>query len=199
MKSLMPKRLFTRLMVIVMVPMVVVQVVTILVFYERHWDTVTRYMATNLSADVAVIVDQYAANQTPEQFENTRLYGWRYFYFDLKWNQGAILEKETNLQPSNYAGNILLQSLAQKLSYPHRIDLNHNSDRLAIHVQFPDGIMLITADRKRVFSSTSLLVILWSVSTSILLFGIAVMFIRGQVRPIIRLAKAARALGLGRP
>ena len=199
MKSLMPKRLFTRLMVIVMVPMVVVQVVTILVFYERHWDTVTRYMATNLSADVAVIVDQYANNQTPEQFENTRIYAWRYFYFDLQWSQGAILEKETNLQPSNYAGNALQQSLAQRLSYPHRIDLNHNPDRLAIHIQFPDGIMQITADRKRVFSSTSLLVILWSVSTSILLFGIAVMFIRGQVRPIIRLAKAARALGLGRP
>ena len=199
MKSLMPKRLFSRLLVIVMVPMVVVQVVTILVFYERHWDTVTRYMATNLSSDVAVIVDQYAANQTPEQFEDTRIYAWRYFYFDLQWNKGAILDQETTLQPSNYAGNALQQSLAQKLSYPHRINLNHSPDRLAIDIQFPDGTMLITADRKRVFSSTSLLVILWSVSTSILLFGIAVMFIRGQVRPIIRLAKAARALGLGRP
>ena len=199
MKSLMPKRLFTRLLVIIMVPMVVVQIVTILVFYERHWDTVTRYMASNLSADVALIVDQYAANQTPDQFEETRLYALRYFYFELSWKNAAILEKNNALIPSNYAGNTLLKSLANRLSYPHRIDLNHNLDRFAIHVQFPDGVMVITADRKRVFSSTSLLVILWTVSTSILFFGIAVIFIRGQVRPIIRLARAARALGLGRP
>ena len=199
MKSLMPKRLFTRLLVIVMVPMVIVQVVTILVFYERHWDTVTRYMATNLTADLTVVIDQYAANQTPEQFEATRLYAWRYFFFDLSWKDGGILDQETALQPSNYAGNTLQKTLANKLSYPHRLDLNHSNDRLAVDVQFPDGVMTITADRKRVFSSTSLLVILWSVSTSILFFGIAVMFIRGQVRPIIRLAKAARALGLGRP
>ena len=59
--------------------------------------------------------------------------------------------------------------------------------------------MQIIADRKRIFSSTSILVILWSVSTSILFFVIALVFIRGQVRPIVRLAKAARQLGLGRP
>ena len=199
MKTFMPKRLFTRLLVIVMVPMVVVQVVTILVFYERHWDTVTRYMASNLSADIAVVVDQYAAQQTPDQFEESRIYAWRYFYFDLKWKDGAILDKAASLEASNYTGNVVEQSLASRLSYPHRLDLNHDPDRLAVEVQFPDGVMVITADRKRVFSSTSLLVILWTVSTSVLLFGIAVMFIRGQVRPIIRLAKAARALGLGRP
>ena len=59
--------------------------------------------------------------------------------------------------------------------------------------------MQINAGRKRIFSSTSILVILWTVSTSVLLFGIALVFLRGQVRPIVRLARAARQLGLGRP
>jgi len=77
MKLPLPKTLFGRLLAIVMVPMILVQVVTILVFYERHWDTVTRYMATNLSADMAVIVDRYASQQTPENFSDTSAFAWR--------------------------------------------------------------------------------------------------------------------------
>ena len=100
MKSLMPKRLFTRLMVIVMVPMVVVQVVTILVFYERHWDTVTRYMATNLSADVAVIVDQYAANQTPEQFEDTAFMAGDIFILTCNGSKAQSLKKKPICNPA---------------------------------------------------------------------------------------------------
>ena len=58
--------------------------------------------------------------------------------------------------------------------------------------------MLITADRKRLISSTSWTFLGWTVGSSILLFCIALLFLKAQVKPIIQLANAARKLGLGR-
>jgi len=117
MKLPLPKTLFGRLLAIVMMPMILVQVVTILVFYERHWDTVTRYMATNLSADVAVIVDRYASDQSPDQFKDTRAFAQRYFQFDVQWDQGGILTKEQPNNRSEYAYQMLDQGLQSRLSY----------------------------------------------------------------------------------
>ncbi len=53
-----PKTLFARMLVIILVPLIMVQIITVIVFYGRHWDNITRYMATNLAADIATIVDQ---------------------------------------------------------------------------------------------------------------------------------------------
>ncbi|MDA1319915.1 MAG: hypothetical protein O2882_02980, partial [Proteobacteria bacterium] len=58
MAFLKPKSLFGRMLAIILVPLILVQVITVLVFYERHWDNITRYMASNLSADIATVVDQ---------------------------------------------------------------------------------------------------------------------------------------------
>ena len=65
---------------IIMMPMILVQVVTVLIFYERHWDTVTRYMAANLAADMAVIINKYSEDQSLQNFEATKDYAWKYFY-----------------------------------------------------------------------------------------------------------------------
>jgi two-component system osmolarity sensor histidine kinase EnvZ len=197
--SIFPNTLFGRMMLIIMTPMILVQVVTILIFYERHWDTVTRYMATNLSADVAVIVNKYAEDQSPENFATTRNYAWDYFNFEMEFEDGGILKKGASLGYETYAGQQFIIGLETRLPYPHEIDLESDPDRIAVFVQFPEGVITIKASRKRIFSSTSILVILWTVSTSVLLFGIALIFMRGQIRPIRRLAKAARQLGLGRP
>ena len=48
----MPQTLFGRMLIIILVPMILVRVVTIFIFYERHWDSVTRQMAASLAGDV---------------------------------------------------------------------------------------------------------------------------------------------------
>ena len=196
-KRFLPKTLFMRMLLIIMLPMVLVQVVTVVIFYERHWDTVTRYMSNNLAADMAVIVDRYQEEPTEQNFQALTEYAWRYFYFQLAWEEGGVLapsEKKTNA----FAEETLPTALNRRLNLPFSHNLIHDEDRISVMVQFPQGVMTILASNKRIYSSTSLLVILWTVSMSILLLGVAVLFLRGQVRPIIRLAYAARQLGLGR-
>lgn len=196
--TILPKTLFGRMLLIILTPMILVQIVTVLIFYERHWDTVTRYMAGNLSSDIHVIVDRFAADQSQDGFDHTSAFARKYFLFNLVWHEKGILPRIEN-SPYTYASEMLQQSLDNKLSNPYALDLHRHDDLVSIHVQFPEGVLEIKSSRKRIFSSTSWLVILWTVSTSILLFAIALLFLRGQVRPIRRLAKAARQVGLGRP
>ena len=194
-----PRTLFGRMLLIILTPLIIVQIVTVLIFYERHWDTVTRYMSDTLAADIAVVIDRYAAEQSRTSFMDVDRFARAYFNFDLTWQPNGIIDTD-NINPGEtYAEETLEIRLANRLEYPFAYDLYSDPDVISVMVQFPDGIMTIFASKKRIFSSTSWLVILWMVSTSILLFWIAILFLRGQVRPIRRLAKAARQLGLGRP
>ena len=197
MSKILPTTLFSRLVLIILVPMLLVQIVTILVFFERHWDTVTGYMSNNLAAEMQVVVDRYADNPTPSNFAEVKDYAWSYFQFHINWQAGEVITATGT--PSIEAEEALHESLARRIEIPFAYDLFSDPNQIAVMVQFSDGVMTIKASRKRIFSSTSFLVILWTVSTSVLLFLVALIFVRGQVRPIIRLAKASRQLGLGRP
>ena len=57
-RSFMPKTLFGRMLGIILVPMILVQIVTVFIFYERHWDSVTRQMAGSLAGEIAHVVRQ---------------------------------------------------------------------------------------------------------------------------------------------
>jgi two-component system osmolarity sensor histidine kinase EnvZ len=194
-----PRTLFGRMLLIILTPLIIVQLVTVLIFYERHWDTVTRYMSDTLAADIAVVVDRYAADQTISNFIAVDNFAHRYFHFQLTWKRDGIISTEKNSPAISYAEQVLNVRLENRLDYPFSHDLYSSPDLISVMVQFPNGIMTVIASKKRIFSSTSWLVILWTVSTSVLLFCVAIIFLRGQVRPIRRLAKAARQVGLGRP
>lgn len=196
--KLLPKTLFGRMLLIIVTPLILVQVITVLIFYERHWDTITRYMANNLAADVSVVVDRLATDESTSRLDAIQKFAWSYFLFNVTWHEGDILKKSNYPEPVDYGGKFYYNSLKNRLHYPFAVDLDNSPDQLTTLVQLPDGVVHIQSSRKRIFSSTSWLFILWTISSSVLLFFIALIFLRGQVRPIRRLAKAARQLGLGR-
>jgi two-component system osmolarity sensor histidine kinase EnvZ len=67
-----------------------------------------------------------------------------------------------------------------------------------IRIQLPDGVLHVEAPRKRLFNATLYLFMIWLVGSALLLFTIAALFMKNQVRAIRRLAGAAEAFGLGR-
>ena len=64
-RNIFPRTLFNRLLLIILLPLLIVQLLTITVFYVRHWNTVTRHMSQNLIADIAIIIDQIDNQQDP--------------------------------------------------------------------------------------------------------------------------------------
>ena len=192
-----PKSLFARMLAIILIPLIVVQLITIWAFFGRHWDNITRYLATNLSADIAVVMDQIADDRSPEQLASTARFARSYFQFDTAWLIAA--PPDSPEASTSYAGRQLRLNLNQRLDHPFSMDFDSDPDRITIYVQYPEGVYSLTASRKRLFSTTAFLVILWTVGTTILLACVAVLFLRNQMRSIERLAEAARRIGLGRP
>ena len=197
-RTYLPKTLFGRMLSIILVPMILVQVITVFVFYERHWNTVTRYMASSLASEISLLVDEIGAVPDNSSIERGAQKAQQYFNFNITFEPQAILEQTPRLHSPSFAEDIFIKSLETRLAYPWSIDVMSHSDWIYVDVQLGDGVLHIAAGRKRLFSSTSWTFLGWTISTSILLFFVALIFLRGQVRPIHRLANAARQLGLGR-
>ena len=71
-RSFMPKTLFGRMLGIILVPMILVQIVTVFIFYERHWDSVTRQMAGSLAGEIDHVVRQTGRQPDDERLELVR-------------------------------------------------------------------------------------------------------------------------------
>jgi two-component system osmolarity sensor histidine kinase EnvZ len=197
-REFLPKTLFGRMLSIILVPMIFVQVITVFIFYERHWDTVTRHMAQNLAGEMALLVSDIGINPDPDSITAITEKGWQYFSFPIDFQAGAVLPATSIAPPETYAETMLRRELKRQIKLPWILDISTDPNLIFIDLQMENGVLRIYAGRKRIFSSTSWTFIGWTVGSSIILFGIALMFLRGQVRPIHRLAAAARQLGLGR-
>jgi two-component system, OmpR family, osmolarity sensor histidine kinase EnvZ len=99
------------------------------------------------------------------------------------------------LTPRN---NGLGSGLRERLPYPMSIDWESDPQSVIVTIQMPDGNLRIEAPRKRLFAATFPLFAFWLIGSSLLVFAIATLFVRNQVRSIRRLAAAAEAFGLGR-
>jgi len=198
-REFLPKTLFGRMLSIILVPMILVQVITVFIFYERHWDTVTRHMAASLSSEIAFLIGDLGTSPNAEQIETVIADGWQFFNFPVNFETALTLPQKNNSIPKTYAEEMLRTELSKRLSQNWQVDVDTDPNLIFIDIQFDTGVLRVYASRKRIFSSTSWTFIGWTIGSSILMFGVALVFLRGQVRPIHRLANAARQLGLGRP
>ena len=190
-----PKTLFNRLVAIILVPMFLVQLITILIFYERHWDSVTRQMADALASEIRLLVDRLPSEPTTENIENLKYYAKKYFYFDIDYVPESTLKPKDIETNSSYTAVVFKRALNARINYPWTANLDVNSEQILVNMQFPKGVLTIRAGKKRLFSSTSWLFIGWTIGSSLILFLVAIIFIQRQVRPIRRLSNAARQLG----
>ena len=197
-RNYLPKTLFGRMLSIILVPMILVQVITVFIFYERHWDTVTRHMAGQLAADISLLADRLGETADEATFELIQQTGWQYFSFPVQYNAEAEFPGRNVNPPASYAEEVLRYELGVRLRQEWHADLESDPHLVFVDLALDPGVLRIYASRKRIFSSTSWTFFGWTLGSSILLFAIALLFMRGQVRPILRLANAARALGLGR-
>ena len=116
----------------------------------------------------------------------------------VKLDKGKILANLPEDQSGNIIDRMFIRSLSESVRRPFKVDSESLDKRVIVLVQLPEGVFEVIANRKRLFSSTTYIFVLWMVGTSMILFGVAVIFMRNQVRPIRRLAAAADAFGKGR-
>jgi two-component system, OmpR family, osmolarity sensor histidine kinase EnvZ len=201
-----PRSLFSRTLLIVILPLVILQVVLTYVFYERHWDKVTRTLAFGLAGEVGLLVELLEAAQTPAARAKVLDLARNHFQFAVSLEPDgdlAIAAQSSGLMPPARLDQKLQERFNEALRRPFVIDtrpLNepNEPDRIAVYVQLDGGVLRILAPRKRVDSETTRVFIGWMVGLSLLLLALAVYFMSRQIRPILRLARAMDKFGKGR-
>ncbi len=197
-----PRTLFGRSLLIVLVPLVVLQILLVVVFYERHWETVSRWLAIGVAGDVAWLVEQL--EQAPDQATRGEILdaARRHTGFALSLEPGGVLQAasaRSGFRPLADLDARLRETFDRRLDRPFRIDTRPAQvDRVAVYVQLDDALLRVLPERKRVDTSTTVLLVAWMVGASLLLLVLAVYFLGRQVRPIRRLARAADSFGKGR-
>jgi two-component system osmolarity sensor histidine kinase EnvZ len=196
-KRQLPTGLYARSLLIIIVPMVLLQSVIAFNFMERHWQTVTQRLSTAVTRDIAAIIDILETYpQDAEQPEIVRIARER-----LALN--IALEPPGDLPPPrpkpffSILDRILSEELSRQIQRPFWIDTVGNSDLVEIRIQLEDGILRVFARRSQAYASNTHIFLLWMVGTSAVLLLIAILFLRGQIRPILTLAKAAERFGKG--
>ena len=194
-----PRGLFWRTMLIVLMPLALVQVAVALIFFERHWDTVSRQLAMDVSGDVLTIMRMAESVTAPQDFARLSTVARHEMQFSVSFEEGAVLPEEPPPRGDTTAEDMLHRQLGERLRVPYHLDTGLPDKGMSIRLQRPDGVLTLLTTVKRMRHSTTYLVILWMVGTALVVAVIAVLFLRNQIRPIRRLAAAADAFGKGRP
>jgi len=197
-KRLTPKGLFWRSLLILLIPLVLLQGVVAYIFFERHWDTVSRRLALGLTGDIIYVMRTVQEYPDDEFSEWTLRAAQREMQINAVFEPGAKLpDVAPGLSRSN-TDRMLYHALSERLIIPFHIDSQRGDKNISIRIQLQEGVLDILTPRKRMFSTTIYIFVMWMVGTALIVTAIAIFFLRNQIQPIRRLAAAAEAFGKGR-
>jgi len=196
-KRYLPKTLFGRAILIIILPVMIMQIVVAYIFFNAHWTSVTASLSDSVAADVSMTVELY--EQSPGNERAVRLDAMTSPHMQLSMQ---LVESETLPTANRRAffsvlDKTLQRALSQSLEHPFWFDTTRYPNHIDIRVEVEEGTLRFIAPRERVFAPTGFVFIFWLVLASVLLTLISIYFIRNQAKPISKLAAAADAFGKG--
>ena len=197
-KRLTPKGMFWRSLLILLIPLVLLQGVVAYIFFERHWDTVSRRLALGLTGDIIYVMRTMQKYPEDEFREWTLRAAYREMQINAVFEPGAKLPDVAPELSSSNTDRMLHHALSERLIIPFHIDSRRDDKNISIRIGLQEGVLDILTPRKRMFSTTIYIFVLWMVGTALVVTAIAIFFLRNQIQPIRRLAAAAEAFGKGR-
>lgn len=192
-----PKKLWMRSMLIVVMPVLLLQTVSSFLFYDNHWQAVSRRLALGVAAEIRSVIELYRSFDSPEDQEKV--------IKTARHGMGLMISvippqdvPKQRLSIKTKAMAVELIHALESTGYPFIIQNIADEQSLRIVFYLPDNTFEVFVPYKRFFSSTTYIFTIWALVSLFLFAGIAVLFLRNQIRPILRLAAAAENFGLGR-
>jgi two-component system, OmpR family, osmolarity sensor histidine kinase EnvZ len=192
-----PTGLYARSLLIIILPMLILQTVVAFVFMERHWQLVTERLSAAVTRDISAVIellDRYPGQQDFDKIVDIA---------GDKLNLMVSLEPGTELPPPrprpffSILDQILSDEIERRIRRPFWIDTVGDSNLVEIRIVVDEGTLRIFARRSEAYASNTHIFLVWMVSTALVLIVISILFLRGQIRPILSLANAAESFGKG--
>jgi two-component system osmolarity sensor histidine kinase EnvZ len=196
---LLPTGLYARALLIIITPIVLLESVVAFAFMERHWQAVTRRLSEATARDIAALIDVYEDYQHDDEYARLQDLARDRLGLTLRVLPAGDLPVAQPKPFFSLLDRTLSREIAKQVGRPFWIDTIGQSDHVEIRVKHDNAVLGFLARRNQTYASNSHIFLMWMVSTSVVLLIIAVLFLRNQIRPILRLAAAADAFGKGRP
>lgn len=195
-RRILPRGLFGRSLIIIVAPVVLLQGVVTYVFFERDLRETTRRMAIDVAADVALLISQEDSYPSPLR-ERQRALSARMLRYGIVFVPGAHVAPSIRRHTTTI-DDVLEEVITGQIGERRHHQIVSAERELELDVDVHDGMLRLRIPRERVTVDKPDIFILWMVGSSLILMGVAIVFLRNQVRPIERLARAAEAFGKGR-
>lgn len=197
--GVLPKSLYARALFIIIAPMVLLQSVIAFVFMERHYETVTRRLSDATTRDISVLLSIYKSYPHDDKYKKLI----NMARDDL--NLMVQILPDQKLPPPrpkpffDLLDRTLSDEIRTQIGKPFWIDTVGRSQLVEIRIKLEKAMFRVIARRSQTYASNSHIFLLWMVGTSIVLITVAILFMRNQIKPILRLAQAAESFGKGHP
>lgn len=200
-QKLLPRSLYGRSLMIIVLPILLMQLIVTYVFIDRHWDSMSGKLVESLSREIRLITEQ--VKRAPSTEDANALIGSASHALDLAI---TIENKEQAARHVELSEDIawysveakLKKSLTEQLKDPFTIAVYPKDRIFEVSVRIDSKrVLRYLGYSRRLISPGTYIFIMWLIGSSIVLMVISVMFMRNQIRPIHRLAIAAEKLGKG--
>jgi len=197
-KRLLPRTLFGRSLIIIVTPGILLLVISTWVFYDRVWDTIARRLTTSVAGEIEQVVEAQSflaggavqARLFERAARSTEL---EYIYWP-----GETLPPGMTSSSISLLRDPLAAALTERVKRPFQIDDEFDPRDVLVSIALPDGVLQVAIPKKRLFTPTTYIFVLWMLGSMMVLLGVATLFMRNQVKSLHRLAVAAESFGKGR-
>ena len=191
-KKIIPSTLLGRSLILIFFPLITLIIFTVLVFYQTSWNIISKRLTQSVVADINVIVKLID--------QDLKFKAFRIAKYDFKMELRYI--KNTDLNPLSFRPEkgILSRRLRQaleQLNKPFFYDLSNLDQGAKIAIQLNKDLLIINVHKDRLYSESAFVFILWMIFASLVLLILSYFFMKGQIRPLKRLAIIAETFGRG--
>ena len=195
-KKFLPKGLFYRALIIVAAPVIILQITISIVFFDSIWIKANKGMTRSLVSEVKTLLDAYRSEETKNVQFLTSLYK-KNFDFVININDGNELPTTKSDRRFSPMDRSLRREMKPVFGNDYWFDTVTYIDLVDLRIKGESEIIQIFFPKSKIAPSSVRVFVLWITLPSIILILIAILFLRNQTRPIVKLSKAAERFGRG--
>ena len=194
-KIILPKRLFYRALIIVAAPTILLQLIVTIVFYDSIWIKANKYTTRSLVAQLKTIEEVYQNDKKNLDFFTDSYKNNFNFEIGINQNRFPKISGERKFSPMDRSLRRELKSAFGNSNYWFSTSKFKNA--VEIKIKSENEVIEFLVPKEMVSASSIRLFVLWTTLPSIVLIVIALIFLKNQTRPLVKLAKAAERFGKG--
>ena len=195
-KKILPKTLFYRSLIIVATPIILLQIIITIVFFDSLWIKANKGMTRSLVSEILTLYDVYTNPNMGQKQTIINLYN-KNFDFSISFKENELLPKKSNERWYSPMDRSLRRELKSSFGSNYWFSTTKFKKIVDLKIKYKNGFLQIYFPKKKISPSSARIFALWIILPGLLLIIIAIVFLKNQTRPIVNLARAAEKFGKG--